>query len=102
MVDITSLTLNLALDNACEAASVAPLHKLRATNTLFDPGSGGINVARVVAELAAAQIGAIRPILIAGTTRISMTVHNMSMDQEYRFVADGPEISLDEFAACDR
>ena len=121
MTDIATLTLNPALDIACDAGAVVPLHKVRTANTTLDAGGGGINVARVVTELggtacavflaggpigaqvtalAAAQIGTVRPIRIAGTTRISMTVHDLSKSQEYRFVADGPEISPDEFAAC--
>ncbi len=121
MTDIVTLTLNPALDIGCDASAVVPLHKVRTRNTTLDPGGGGINVARVLTELggavcamfpaggpigtqlaalAAAQIGAVRTIPIAGTSRISMTVHDLSKGQEYRFVADGPALSQDEFAAC--
>ncbi len=121
MTDIVTVTLNPALDIACDAGAVVPLHKVRTRNTTLDPGGGGINVARVVTALggsacavilaggpigaqltalAAAQIGVVRAIPIAGTTRISMTVHDQSKGQEYRFVADGPAVTLDEFAAC--
>ena len=121
MTDIVTLTLNPALDIACDAGTVVPLHKVRTRNTTLDPGGGGLNVARVLTELggsvcavfpaggpigahlttlASAQIGAVRSIPIAGTTRISMTVHDLSKAQEYRFVADGPALSPDEFAAC--
>ena len=121
MTDIVTITLNPALDIGCDAGAVVPLHKVRTSNTTLDPGGGGINVARVLTEfgsavcavfpaggpigaqlaaLAATQIGAIRSIPIAGTTRISMTVHDLSIGQEYRFVADGPAMSQDEFTAC--
>ena len=121
MTDIVTITLNPALDIGCDAGAVVPLHKVRTSNTTLDPGGGGINVARVLTELgcavcavfpaggpigaqltslATAQIGTVRSIPIAGTTRISMTVHDLSKGQEYRFVADGPALSPDEFAAC--
>lgn len=121
MTEIVTLTLNPALDIACDASAVVPLHKVRTRNTTLDPGGGGVNVARVLTELggvacavfpvggpiggqltalAAAQVGAVRSIPISGTTRISMTVHDLSKGQEYRFVADGPAMLPDEFAAC--
>ena len=115
MTEIVTLTLNPALDIACDASAVVPLHKVRTSNTTLDPGGGGIIVARVLTELgcavcavfpaggpigaqlaalAATQIGAIRSIPIAGTTRISMTVHDLSIGQEYRFVADDAPADL--------
>jgi len=48
---IATLTLNPAVDLACTAASVRPTHKTRTFEERFDPGGGGINVARVVHEL---------------------------------------------------
>ena len=119
--DITTLTLNPALDVACDAPAVVPLHKVRTTQTTLDPGGGGINVARVVHELGGSvravllsggvigtyiedllrQQGiAVHGVRIAGTNRISMTVHDLSAGQEYRFVPAGPQVAQAEFAAC--
>ena len=118
---VTTLTLNPALDVACDAARVVPLHKLRTSNATHDPGGGGINVARVIHELgggvraillSGGVIGAyiedllrrqgldVRSIPIAGTNRISMTVHDQATGQEYRFVPAGPEVGDAEHAAC--
>ncbi len=51
MKPIVTLTLNPAIDGACEAERVQPTHKTRTTGDRYDPGGGGINVARVVSEL---------------------------------------------------
>jgi 6-phosphofructokinase 2 len=40
------------------------------------------------------------PVAIAGHTRESFTVFDVSASQEYRFVLPGPEIHSDELAAC--
>jgi len=48
---IVTLTLNPAVDLACTADSVVPVHKIRATAEQFDPGGGGINVARTLRAL---------------------------------------------------
>lgn len=116
---ILTLTLNPALDMACETERVVPEDKLRTFNETHDPGGGGVNVARVLHELGAdtralvlaggvtgrflielLQAGGTpcRAIPIAGTTRISTTVHDRSTNQEYRFVPEGPEVSAAELA----
>jgi 6-phosphofructokinase 2 len=41
-----------------------------------------------------------RCIEIAGETRISLTVHDRSADDEYRFVPEGPEVADSEWQAC--
>ena len=49
---IATMTLNPALDLAASVERVSPDEKLRADDLRRDPGGGGINVARVVHELA--------------------------------------------------
>ncbi len=118
---ITTLTLNPALDVACDAPELVPVRKIRTSHTTLDPAGGGVNVARVLHELG----GDVRAVLmsggvigsyiedllrqqgiavcgvpIAGTNRISMAVRDMSSGQEYRFLPAGPQVSLAEFAAC--
>ena len=117
---IITLTLNPAVDLACEAESVFPTRKVRTTTEQFDPGGGGINVARVVRELggeslavvltgggpgrflqellAQAQVECLT-IPVAGLTRISVTVHERSTGLEYRFVPEGPSMSGSEWDA---
>jgi sugar/nucleoside kinase (ribokinase family) len=48
---IVTLTVNPALDIAMEASEVRPGHKMRTRGATYDPGGGGINVARVVHAL---------------------------------------------------
>ena len=54
MKPILTLTLNPTIDGASEADVVRPIHKVRTRNERFDPGGGGINVARVVTEVGGA------------------------------------------------
>ena len=119
---IVTLTLNPAVDTAFEADWVVPQHKIRTDHETHDPGGGGVNVARVLTEFgvdtcAVVLAGGVtghflvemlagygvpcHPVPIAGTTRISTTVHDRASGDEYRFVPEGPVISATEFdAAC--
>jgi 6-phosphofructokinase 2 len=121
MKSIATLTLNPAIDGACEAQKVGPTHKIRTKNDRYNPGGGGINVARVVQRLggkalavymAGGATGGVldsllddhqidrRRIDIAGHTRISLNVHEQASGLEYRFVPEGPEVSAAEVQAC--
>jgi len=100
---------------------VTPEHKLRCGEARFDPGGGGLNVARVVRELGGDSLalyprggptGALleqlleargvprRAISIAGFTRESFTVLETRSGQEYRFVLPGPVLTQAEWQAC--
>jgi 6-phosphofructokinase 2 len=46
MAQIVTLTMNPALDIATATDCVVPTHKLRCEAPRYDPGGGGINVAR--------------------------------------------------------
>ncbi|MFA7588186.1 MAG: 1-phosphofructokinase family hexose kinase, partial [Novosphingobium sp.] len=48
---IATLTLNPTIDSACEAEKVFPTHKVRTSGERYDPGGGGVNVARVLTRL---------------------------------------------------
>ena len=121
MKPIVTLTLNPAIDGASEADRVQPTHKIRTSGDRYDPGGGGINVARVIAELGGPALavylagGATGDVLgelmaeqglpargvpIAGHTRISLAVLERSTGLEYRFVPEGPEVSPREWLAC--
>ncbi len=121
MKSIVTLTLNPAIDGACEAQMVGPTHKIRTKNDRYNPGGGGINVARVVQRLggkalavylAGGATGGVmdslldhhqidrRRIDISGHTRISLNVHEQESGLEYRFVPEGPEVSTAEIQAC--
>ncbi len=62
MKPIVTLTFNPAIDGASEAEVVRPTRKIRTMNERYDPGGGGINVARVIAELGRPAL----PIYLAG------------------------------------
>jgi 6-phosphofructokinase 2 len=121
MKPIVTLTLNPAIDGAAEADVVRPTHKIRTTGNRYDPGGGGINVARVSAELggpalpvylAGGATGVVldelmverglvfRRVPIAGHTRISLAVLERSTGLEYRFVPEGPEVTPGEWLEC--
>lgn len=110
---------NPTIDIWSEAEAVRPVHKIRTSNEIYDPGGGGINVARVVRELGGdvevlALAGGVTGMLlgellterdvkhrivpIAGRTRVSFTVHERASDLEYRFVAPGPDVTEAELA----
>ena len=113
MKPIVTLTLNPAINSSCQADEVRPVHKIRTLEERYDPGGGGVNVARVIRELGGEamavylaggltgqaftqMIDAIglqhRAVPIRGYTRVSHTVYERSSGQEYRFVPQGPEI----------
>lgn len=117
---IATLTLNPALDVTTCTEKVRPGHKLRCSAPRFDPGGGGINVARVVTHLGGAATAVfptggpagamivqlleaqkvpIAPVPIAGATRESFTVDEGRPGDQYRFVLPGPELSQAEQAA---
>ncbi len=118
---IATLTLNPALDFASATDRVLHTDKLRCEAGRYDPGGGGLNVARVVTTLGGAAT-AIYPvggptgemlrrlvdaigipqiaIPIAGETRISFTVSERSSGNQYRFVLPGPHLTTEEQDIC--
>jgi len=121
---ILTLTLNPAIDGACETDVVRHTHKLRTSNERYDAGGGGINVSRVLARLGSPTIACYLAggftgqlldqlieaaeiphlsIPIGDATRISHAVYERSTGREYRFVPEGPHIREGEWrAALDR
>lgn len=114
---IVTLTVNPAVDLSAHAASVQPGHKIRTFDERYDPGGGGINVARVIHELGGETLALFasggvtgrfveqmltqekvpwQAVLIGGSCRISVTVHDKSNGQEYRFVPQGPKVTAAE------
>ena len=121
MPNIVTMSLNPTIDVASEADLVRPTHKIRTSDETYEPGGGGINVARVIAELggdvevicpAGGVTGAFldellglvplrRTIVpIKGNTRIALTVFERKTGHEFRFLPNGPKLSDDEVAAC--
>ena len=118
---VVTLCMNPALDIATSTPQVRPTDKLRCAAARYDPGGGGVNVARVaevlgaattavfpaggaagqaVEELLVAEGLAVQRVRIGGPTRESFTVNDLSADQQYRFVLPGPELTLAEQTEC--
>ncbi len=118
---IVTLTMNPALDITTSVGVVRPTDKLRCTATRYDPGGGGINVARMAQVLGASVLAVFpaggshgglvtsllsdaevpfRQIPIAAQTRESFTVNETSTGQQYRFVLPGPQLTFPEQEQC--
>lgn len=118
---IVTLSLNPTIDMTSETDLVRPTHKIRTSDETFEPGGGGVNVARVIIELGG-EATVICPaggfsgrmleelldavpvqhviVPIEGNTRISSTVFERKTGYEYRFTPNGPTLSPGEVAAC--
>ena len=117
---VATLTLNPAIDGACEADLVFPTHKIRTSAERYYPGGGGINVARVLARLgesvrviylAGGATGALLDelldeqgisrdrIAIHDATRMSLSVYERQTGKEFRFVPEGPQVAESEWQA---
>jgi len=121
MAAIVTLTINPALDIATSTDRVEPTHKLRCSMPRYDPGGGGINVARAVHALGGDAV-AIFPaggaagemirhlleqqgvrhnaIAISGFTRESLAVEERMTGRQFRFLLPGPQISESDQERC--
>lgn len=118
MVRIYTLTLAPSLDSATITPQIYPEGKLRCTAPVFEPGGGGINVARAIVHLGG-KATAIFPaggatgehltallldeqvsadtVKTQDWTRQNLHVHVESGSEQYRFVMPGAALSDDEF-----
>ncbi|RPH21476.1 6-phosphofructokinase II [Buttiauxella warmboldiae] len=118
MTRIYTLTLAPSLDSATLTAQIYPEGKLRCTAPVFEPGGGGINVARAISNLGG-QATAIFPaggatgehlcallldervaidtVDAHDWTRQNLHVYAQSTGEQYRFVMPGAALSDDEF-----
>ena len=121
MARILSLALNPTVDVSAETDVVHKTHKTRTTNEVFEPGGGGVNVARVIDELGGlatvfclaggltgdllvellqlADLDA-EVVHIAGQTRMAHMVYERSTGAEYRFIPSGPHLSDEEIGSA--
>ena len=112
--------MNPAVDLACVADIVEPTRKVRTTAEQFDPGGGGINVARVIGALGGEALAVLTAggatgrflcellsehgvenvvVPVSGRTRICVAVHERETGKEYRFVPEGPLMAEAEWRA---
>ncbi len=118
---IVTLTMNPALDITTSVDNVRPTDKLRCEIPRYDPGGGGINVARIGHVLGASVLALFpaggptgdvvmsllkdagvpfRHVAIGASTRESFTVNEGSTGRQYRFVLPGPRLTFAEREGC--
>ena len=69
MREILTITLNPAVDLDSSAAEVEPGPKLRCDAPRTDPGGGGINISRALAELGGTSVALVASHLGQGARR---------------------------------
>ncbi len=121
MSRIVTLTVNPAIDRSLSIDHVTPEHKLRCHADRRDPGGGGVNVSRTIAEMGGETLALFtcggytgqmfrellqreqvpnHEISIEGLTREHIMVHETATGSIYRFGEPGPNLSEDEVQAC--
>lgn len=121
MTRILCIALSPAVDIWGEAPTVRPTRKIRTAGTTYDPGGGGINVARVISRfggnvkviyLSGGEVGKLLDRMLTqegvkayrietgGQSRIGFVVHELTTGLEYRFVTEGAEIGPEHLTAC--
>lgn len=118
MVHIYTLTLAPSLDSATVTPQIYPEGKLRCTAPVFEPGGGGINVARAISHLGGKATAifpeggatgkhlsallltenvAIDTLECLDWTRQNLHVYAESTGEQYRFVMPGAALTEEEF-----
>ena len=108
---VVTLTMNPAIDVTTSVALVMPDVKLRCETPCYEPGGGGVNVARAIRQLggdalalfpAGGPAGALldqrlteegvchRTLPITGWTRQNVNITESSTGRQFRFVMPGP------------
>lgn len=121
MARIVTLTMNPALDIATSLDRLVPERKLRCDAPRYDPGGGGINVARAAHALGGDAVavfpagGAAGELIarllreegvtyaivpIAGFTRESLNVVERESGKQYRLILPGPELGASDQQRC--
>ncbi|MDQ3331761.1 MAG: 1-phosphofructokinase family hexose kinase [Planctomycetota bacterium] len=121
MFDVLTLTVNPCIDVSASVARVVPEDKLRCDAPRYDPGGGGINVARVVnvlggrslavwtsggitgdflAKLLEAHRVENAAISVSGMTRQNVVIFEKATKLQYRFGMPGTPLSREEQLAC--
>ena len=115
---IVTLTVNPCIDESTVVDQVVADRKLRCGPPRYEPGGGGINVARAVRRLGGDALAiypaggpagdllaslleregvAHRPLPIAGWTRENLNVLEESTGRQFRFVLPGPQLARGEW-----
>ncbi len=118
MIPIYTLTLAPSLDSATRTPLIYPEGKLRCSAPVFEPGGGGINVARAISHLGGSATAifpaggatgehltallrdeqvAVCPVVTQDWTRQNLHVQVEKSLEQYRFVMPGAALNDDEF-----
>lgn len=118
MASIITITFNPANDKSTTVSCLVPERKMKCTAPVFEPGGGGINVARAIKKLGGEAIAIYLaggysgkfltqllendgiPSIVIETqrhTRENMIVLDTSTNLQYRFGMPGPEINETEW-----
>ncbi len=117
MKNIITITLNPAIDKSASIEHIVPEHKLRCKDIKYEPGGGGINVARAIKRLGGNALAVFSsggysgllmqdllkkedisflPVKVRDWTRENFIVVETSTNRQFRFGMPGPEMSLTE------
>ncbi|WP_052172749.1 1-phosphofructokinase family hexose kinase [Nocardia sp. BMG111209] len=120
-MSVVTVTMNPAIDIAAGIPQLRQTEKMRCDTPRFDPGGGGINVARTVLALGGeptavfpsgghsgrlleqlvADAGvSTHPVQVTGWTRESFSITERSTDRQYRFVLPGAALTAEEQDRC--
>ena len=120
MAGILTVTFNPAVDKSTAVQELIPEKKLSCTMPVFEPGGGGINVARAIHKLGGRAVAAylaggctgqvLTKLLIAECvdsmvsqiewyTRENLVVYEESSGKQYRFGMPGPSVKASEYQA---
>lgn len=111
--NIVTLTMNPSLDISTSVDTVVPEHKLRCATPSYEPGGGGINVARAIRKLGGDAVACylaggptgqmlthlltaeeviLQPVETKNYTRESFAVYEKTSGQQYRFSMPGAAV----------
>jgi len=121
MADICTITFNPCIDKSTSISALKPEKKLKCAAPVFEPGGGGINVARAIKKLGGEAIAIypsggysgkflnfllekehiiVHQIETQRHTRENMIVLERATNQQYRFGMPGPQLFEDEWKQC--
>lgn len=121
MGKIVTVTINPVIDKSTSVAGIAPEKKLRCEQPRFEPGGGGINVARAIKKLGGNALAIYtsggytgrflndllhqegietKIIETKNYTRENLIVLDSNTNQQYRFGMPGSAILEEEWKAC--
>lgn len=121
MTDIITITFNPCIDKSTSVNALQPEKKLRCTAPVFEPGGGGINVARAIKKIGGEAVAiypsggysgkflnlllekenlSVLTFEIKHQTRENMIVLDRATNLQYRFDMPGSELFENEWQQC--